>query len=168
MNATAYSQTCCSGLAPAPELFPSGLRLPQPRPPGVYEQAFPFLDKLPLPQPTAARTKLYFAFRELGRVVRTIFLLRYLSSAELRQTIQAATNKARRFVRIVLVGATQGKLRSDPMVSLRSEPEMTASPLQTRPSKVGTPPNHDKLTDPVLEMRAQASVAWGGWRLSWT
>jgi hypothetical protein len=45
---------------------------------------------------------------------------------------------------------------------------MTASPLQTRPSKVGTPPNHDKLTDRVLEMRARASVVWGGWRPSWT
>ena len=70
--------------------------------------------------------------------------------------------------RIGSIGATQGKLRSDSIVSLRSEQEMTASPLQTRPSKVGTPPNHDKLTDPVLEMRARASVAWGGWRPSWT
>ena len=42
VNATACSQTGCSGLAPAPGA-PSlrGLRLPQPRPPGVYEQAFP-------------------------------------------------------------------------------------------------------------------------------
>jgi TnpA family transposase len=30
-------------------------------------------------------------------VVRTIFLLRYLSSAELRHTIQAATNKSEAF-----------------------------------------------------------------------
>jgi hypothetical protein len=57
--------------------------------------------------------------------------------------------------RIGSIGATQGKLRSDSIVSLRSEPEMTASPLQTRPSKVGTPPNHDKLTDPVLEMKPE-------------
>ena len=43
----------------------------------------------------------YFAFRELGRVVRTIFLLRYLSSVELRHTIQAATNKSEAFNRFV-------------------------------------------------------------------
>jgi TnpA family transposase len=38
------------------------------------------------------KNRLYQAFRELGRVVRTGFLLRY-RRAELRQTIQAATNK---------------------------------------------------------------------------
>jgi hypothetical protein len=43
----------------------------------------------------------YFGFRELGRVVRTIFLLRYLSDAELRRTIQAATNKSERFNQFV-------------------------------------------------------------------
>lgn len=35
--------------------------------------------------------------RELGRVVRTIFLLRYISEYELGQAIQAATNKSERF-----------------------------------------------------------------------
>ncbi|MBF0307363.1 MAG: Tn3 family transposase, partial [Alphaproteobacteria bacterium] len=43
------------------------------------------------------KNKLYFAFRELGRVVRTVFLLKYLSSLELRHTIQAATNKSEMF-----------------------------------------------------------------------
>ncbi len=43
------------------------------------------------------KNKLYFALRELGRVVRTMFLLRYISEAELRQAIQAATNKSERF-----------------------------------------------------------------------
>jgi TnpA family transposase len=43
------------------------------------------------------KNKLYFALRELGRVVRTMFLLRYISEVELRQTIQAATNKSERF-----------------------------------------------------------------------
>jgi TnpA family transposase len=43
------------------------------------------------------KNKLYFAFRELGRVVRTIFLLTYLSSLELRHLIQAATNKSELF-----------------------------------------------------------------------
>jgi TnpA family transposase len=47
------------------------------------------------------KNKLYFAFRELGRVVRTIFLLRYLSNVELRHTIQAATNKSEAFNRFV-------------------------------------------------------------------
>ena len=47
------------------------------------------------------KNKLYFVFRELGRVVRTIFLLRYLSSVELRHTIQAATNKSEAFNRLV-------------------------------------------------------------------
>ena len=32
---------------------------------------------------------------------------------------------------------------------------MTASPLPTRPSKVWTTPDHDKLTDLVLEMAAE-------------
>lgn len=37
--------------------------------------------------------KLYQAFRELGRVVRTLFLLRYISKADLRRTIRAETTK---------------------------------------------------------------------------
>jgi TnpA family transposase len=43
------------------------------------------------------KNKLYFAFRELGRVVRTKFLLSYLGDIELRRTIQAATNKSEAF-----------------------------------------------------------------------
>ena len=43
------------------------------------------------------KNRLYFAFREPGRVVRTIFLLNYLSSLELRYLIQAATNKSELF-----------------------------------------------------------------------
>ena len=43
------------------------------------------------------KNKLYFALRELGYVVRTMFLLRYISEAELRQAIQSATNKSERF-----------------------------------------------------------------------
>ena len=47
---------------------------------------------------TASRkNKLYFAFRELGRVVRTMFLLEYISDDELRQSIQAAQNKCEGF-----------------------------------------------------------------------
>lgn len=43
------------------------------------------------------KNKLYFAFRELGQVIRTIFLLRYLADVELRKTIHAATCKSEEF-----------------------------------------------------------------------
>jgi TnpA family transposase len=39
------------------------------------------------------KNKLYRAFRELGRVIRTIVLLRIISNLELRQQIQGTTNK---------------------------------------------------------------------------
>lgn len=39
------------------------------------------------------KNKLYFAFQELGRVIRTMFLANYLSDVELRRTITATTNK---------------------------------------------------------------------------
>jgi TnpA family transposase len=53
------------------------------------------------------KNRLYLAFRELGRVVRTGFLLRYLADPELRATIQAATNKSEqlnRFLKWVFFG----------------------------------------------------------------
>ena len=43
------------------------------------------------------KNKLYFDFRELGRVIRTIFLLNYIDDVELRKTIQAATSKSEEF-----------------------------------------------------------------------
>jgi TnpA family transposase len=43
------------------------------------------------------KNKLYFAFRELGRARRTMFLLRYISDPQLRKTINAATNKSEEF-----------------------------------------------------------------------
>jgi len=39
------------------------------------------------------RNRLYQAFRELGRVVRTVFLLEFLNDAKLREQITATTNK---------------------------------------------------------------------------
>jgi len=39
------------------------------------------------------QNKLYKAFQELGKVIRTQFLLEYISNKELRQTITATTNK---------------------------------------------------------------------------
>jgi TnpA family transposase len=47
---------------------------------------------------TASRkNKLYYAFRELGRAIRTQFLLNYINDAELRKSIHAATNKSEEF-----------------------------------------------------------------------
>ncbi len=43
------------------------------------------------------KNKLYFAFRELGRVERTIFLLNYINDPDLRRMIQAATCKSEEF-----------------------------------------------------------------------
>lgn len=39
------------------------------------------------------KNKMYQAFRELGRVIRTVFLLQYISDINLRQQITASTNK---------------------------------------------------------------------------
>lgn len=41
--------------------------------------------------------RLYLAFRELGRVTRTMFLLNYISDSELRRFINAQTNKSESF-----------------------------------------------------------------------
>lgn len=38
------------------------------------------------------KNKLYVAFRELGRVVRTVFLLNFIGNQELRRTVTTATN----------------------------------------------------------------------------
>ena len=43
------------------------------------------------------KNRLYRAFRELGRVIRTIKLLRFLADAQLREQITAITNKAEAF-----------------------------------------------------------------------
>ena len=43
------------------------------------------------------RSLLYRAFRELGRVERTLFLLRFVSSIEVRRTIRAETTKIETF-----------------------------------------------------------------------
>lgn len=43
------------------------------------------------------KNRLYQAYRELGRVIRTIFLLDYISDSEMRREIHAQTNKAEAF-----------------------------------------------------------------------
>ncbi len=45
------------------------------------------------------RNRLYQAFSELGRVIRTAFLMEYLSSAQLREQITASTNKVEAYHR---------------------------------------------------------------------
>ncbi len=39
------------------------------------------------------KNKLYLAFRELGRVARTMFLLEFVSDPKTRREVQAATSK---------------------------------------------------------------------------
>lgn len=43
------------------------------------------------------KNKLYFAFRELGRVVRTQFLLKFIADIEIRKMVHSATNKSEEF-----------------------------------------------------------------------
>jgi TnpA family transposase len=43
------------------------------------------------------KNRLYQAFRELGCVIRTVFLLQYISDAKLREIIQQTTNKVEQF-----------------------------------------------------------------------
>ena len=43
------------------------------------------------------KNKLHHAFRELGRVVRTIFLLNYIADVDLRRKIQSATCRSEEF-----------------------------------------------------------------------
>jgi TnpA family transposase len=43
------------------------------------------------------KNKLYFAFKELGKVIRTMFLLNFVGDVELRQLIHAETNKSEQF-----------------------------------------------------------------------
>ena len=45
------------------------------------------------------KNKLYLAFQELGRVIRTQFLLEYISDVELREIITATTNKVESYHR---------------------------------------------------------------------
>ncbi|MBI2399176.1 MAG: transposase [Xanthomonadales bacterium] len=47
------------------------------------------------------KNPLYFAFRELGKVIRTLFMLEYVDDLEVRKMIQAATNKSEQFNRFV-------------------------------------------------------------------
>lgn len=64
------------------------------------------------------RNRLYRAFRELGRVIRTIFLLRYISDEDLRWQITATTNKIEsyhRFIEWIFFGAHGVIRHNDPL-----------------------------------------------------
>jgi TnpA family transposase len=53
------------------------------------------------------KNPIYFAFVELGKVIRTLFLLDYVDDMELRKTIHRATNKSEQFngfMRLVFFG----------------------------------------------------------------
>ena len=45
----------------------------------------------------SGKNRLYKAFQALGNVVRTLFLLRYVSEPELRQETTACTNKVEQY-----------------------------------------------------------------------
>jgi TnpA family transposase len=47
------------------------------------------------------KNQVYFAFRELGKVIRTMFMLEYVDDIEVRKLIQGATNKSEQFNRFV-------------------------------------------------------------------
>jgi len=64
---------------------------------GVHARAKMWISVLGWTWRDSRKNKLYYAFRELGRVVRTIFLLEYISNDELRQIIQSAQNKCEGF-----------------------------------------------------------------------
>jgi TnpA family transposase len=63
------------------------------------------------------RNCLYQAFSELGRVIRTAFLLEYLSSAHLREQITASTNEVEayhRFAKWLFFGGEGSLLEAYP------------------------------------------------------
>jgi len=45
----------------------------------------------------STKNRLYLAFQELGRVIRTLFLLEYISNVELREKITDTTNKTENY-----------------------------------------------------------------------
>ena len=56
------------------------------------------------------KNRLYQAFRELGRVVRTMFLLQYISDMGLRRQITSCTNIVEAYKRFFLNGCSLAKM----------------------------------------------------------
>ncbi|MGW3660588.1 Tn3 family transposase [Streptomyces sp. NPDC005151] len=65
----------------------------------VREGAIPSSTLLKRLRSGSRKNATYAAFREVGRVIRTVQLLRYLSDAPLRRRVTAATNKVESFNR---------------------------------------------------------------------
>jgi TnpA family transposase len=65
------------------------------------------------------KNRIYKAFRELGRVVRTITLLRYLSEPELRESITAITNRVEAFHGFArpAIHRPRGRFGDDPLTT---------------------------------------------------
>ena len=66
------------------------------------------------------KNKLYRAFRELGRVVRTIFLLRYISDEPLQRQVTTTTNKVESYhnFRAWIAFGSQGEITSNDPVEM--------------------------------------------------
>jgi TnpA family transposase len=94
------------------------------------------------------KNKLYFAFRELGRVVRTGFLLNFISDAELRSVIQAATNKSESFNNFIKW------LSNVPTMSMSS----TWRRIWRRELDTGRSPQPDRLRDSRSRRPAAVSL----------
>jgi hypothetical protein len=87
-----------------------------------------------------------FARRELGRVVRSMFLLRYLSDLEPRHVINAATTKSNEFVQWVPFGGDSLQPR---------ESSRDSSPLiLCWPSSIPSDPHHVEWT--FIDVRLHA------------
>ncbi|WP_353851001.1 Tn3 family transposase [Acidiphilium sp.] len=59
--------------------------------------------------PSNRKNLLYRAFRELGRVERTLFLLRFISNIELRHVIRAETTKIEAYNNFLTGSASAGQ-----------------------------------------------------------
>ncbi len=100
------------------------------------------------------RNRLYLAFSELGRVIRTAFLLEYVSSAQLREQITASTNKVEayhRFAKWLFFGGEGLLLEVHPDEQekrLKVQPppdERRGHPERYRPHASGAPVDRRRL-----------------------
>jgi hypothetical protein len=119
------------------------------------------------------KNRIYKAFRELGRAVRTVVLLRYLSEPELRESITTITNRVESFhnfagwLRFGNVGVLAD---NDPehmeklvkfnellanCVDRRAQPAPGERPSGDRRSRRRPVPVHDQPHPPVRRLRTR-------------